>query len=492
MKLVAHVIVLLLFAGTGCYNNTFVQTQKLLEEDEYVWAMNAGMSMIGKFDYDISYTGMPGMLAGVSYLQGRPGGEYGLSITAGVGDEAIVYTPGLSIAKYGQNQSGTPFKLGLHVELNVTAADAYPKGQVWLLRPSLTTTTSRDQRSYFGVHGLWSSGSLESGNLETTKPYSTSGIGIGLTMGREVINYNSKWSYQMQLDLSWVVYTYDSNDNDGQRNQQLPILGLSVSSNHFRKKRSQATTRAHPLPTVIQPPPQPQKPKKVRPEEVRPTEVRPKEGQRIIDPETGEFITKPSDRLQIDPETGLPVEKADSAAQTRFDPNTGLMVPVEVPEEPVTILDPETGLPVEAPVVDTPKPVRFKQPQAARISGEAKSKLKTRALTDARRHHDGFAWGLFGAGATAAGVLGGGILGAAMLEFPGFLIGTVVGGGATYAIITSTVPRVPIPPDVQMAGQEQRSQYEKHYASELVRLRRQSIKRGLLTGVLVGLIVISM
>ena len=169
----------------------------------------------------------------------------------------------------------------------------------------------------------------------------------------------------------------------------------------------------------------------------------------------------------------------DSTQQ--FDPATGLLVPVEVPEEPVTGFDPETGLPIQAPAVGTQKPVILRQPRAEGGPSVSRVQLRSRAVADARRNYQGsgLAWGILGGGFTMAGALAGGIWGTTILDFPGFLIGTTVGGITATALITGFVKEVSVPADIQKAGQTSADQYTEHYNSELKRLRRRSIWLGL-------------
>ncbi len=357
----------------GCYNNAHLRTQQLLEPGEKV-VSGSGVLALGMMSYgDLYYTGVSGFRGEVSYLSGKRWGESGPYIGLGLHLGALDIIAGYEIKRYIKLNTAQPWKLGLQAEgnLNFGAAD-YGSGRGFALhlRPSFTSTTTKERPFYSGLHGLFSLGSLESrvhreeitgydeeygypiyNWYEEDVGYQFYSFGAGVTAGFEAISPTR--SIQAQVDASWVRGHFSSEEYTP--SSEYPT---SPSSSFFMLTGSVGMNFFRPKPSPRRPTgPYPAAP--VPPKEVLEAPA-PGEPQPQFDPETGlPQADQQPDTLRFDPVTGLPVEEETEPDTTpQFDPETGLPVKAE-PEAPAPPqFDPETGELIP-PEPAEPEPVKI-------------------------------------------------------------------------------------------------------------------------------------
>jgi hypothetical protein len=122
---------------------------------------------------------------------------------------------------------------------------------------------------------------------------------------------------------------------------------------------------------------------------------------------------------------------------------------------------------------------------------EKKSKKKTTlstleiqsmALMNAGQKHNGAPWGLLGLAGCGSGMMGG-IMGVEMADFPGFVIGGIIGLSLPSLFASAATP-VPYYPN-EIKTQNRKQLYKDAYVKETGRLRVRSTQNGTLFG-LVG------
>jgi hypothetical protein len=342
----------------GCHNNAHLRTQKVLKPGEKAYS-GSGMLAIGggQDDYgrELRKTGVIGLRSEISMLKGGEDSESGPYLGIGALEDGPGLIAGYDYKKYIGLDSGLPKKLGAQFEVNISEI-----GQVFHLRPSITSTTKRGRSFYGGAHGLLAVGRLmdetdwytidstwqDSWGYYGTDDYfaqkfdyNFTSLGAGLTAGVEFLAFNdnsfmssilaflpkdnslSIWlsskagsSLQFQVDVSLVNNSFNTDfelpenafyhvDHDTYVEREKDRLyGLSHSSTMLMVTGSAGISFFKPDPNTK------------KPLEPLPLPVRAQ--QPTYDPETGEKI---SSGMRFDPETG------EAIIETQFDPETGVL-----------------------------------------------------------------------------------------------------------------------------------------------------------------------
>ena len=320
----------------GCHNNAHLRTQKILKPGEKAYSGSGVLAMGGANESSrrINNTGVMGLRGEVSMLKGGKDSESGPYFGVGIWEDGPGLILGYDYKKYVGLNSGLPKKLGAQFEIDFSGI-----GQVFHLRPSLTTATTKRRPFYGGVHGLLAVGRLmdhlEWQTVDTSANnswdwnyeyheqeiyYSFNSLGAGLTAGAEILTFNNN-SIQLQVDVSLVKnyfstdaelpYTdmenstwtswdnYDDGDDSWENydDELTPMVTGSIGMSFFKPDPTNKES-FEPLPTPS---------------------YNTGQTQPIFDPETGEKI---SGAMRFDPETG------EAIIETRFNPETGEQIAV--------------------------------------------------------------------------------------------------------------------------------------------------------------------
>ena len=326
----------------GCHNNAHLRTQRILKPGERVYSGSGVLAMGGVNDdsRELRETGVMGVRGEVSMLSGSEDSEFGPYLGFGASEDGPGFIAGYDYKKYVGLDSGLPKKLGTQFEVDLSEM-----GQVFHLRPSLTTTTTKRQPFYGGVHGIlamgrlinlleWETLDMSSNNWdhewhEQEIDYSFNSLGAGLTAGVELLMFNDN-SFQLQVDVSlvnnsfntdaeppdidtenvdWFSWENDYYEYGGDLSHgDDPILMVTGSAGiSFFKPRPNTGKPLEPLPSPVQ----------VRQPTYDPETGEKNPGELQFDPGTGEL--QPPDEVQFDPETGERIQGGGW-----FDPETGL------------------------------------------------------------------------------------------------------------------------------------------------------------------------
>ena len=298
----------LLLVLIGCHNNAHLRTQKVLKPGEKAYSASGVLAVGGETRYGrLDYTGVPGIRGEVSMLTGREGGEAGPYFGIGLGPEFRGYVGGFEYKQYRIFGSGAPKKLGIQGELNYTPKrgwDAY--GSTLHFRPSFTTTTTKEQYAYGGIHGVLARGSLVDISNRNIA-YDFNSLGLGITAGVEYLFLSS--SIQIQIDASLLRNTYDPSDE----------YSIYDTDNFDFDEESQSTFLLTGSAGVSFFKPDPTNKESFEPLPAPSYNTGQAQAQPVFDPETGEKI---SSGLRFDPETG------EAIIETQFDPETGRQIVV--------------------------------------------------------------------------------------------------------------------------------------------------------------------
>lgn len=322
----------------GCYNNSHIRTQRVLEAEDKVVSIYGAMNLIGPEtdwqSHDIAANGLPGLNFGLSYLQHRKGAEQGLNIAYGfgIGDYTEFTALGLGYDFRKVNiESSTPYRYGLHGQYNQIIEEYhYKTSSVVQLRPYLMTITSEKDGIYGGVHGLLSFGEIirlqnywDGDEDQAQFNYQASSLGAGLTLGYEL--RVGQLLAQAQADFSLIQQNHEVlpgyvNLVDREYSQVEPLdqsglfisFGIAVSNAPKSVKKSRRNSSWMALP--VEPPP---------------IEAVPQ-----FDPLTGELVVqeKPASIPRFDPLTGATI----SSEPVIFDPLTGEIIESTTPQSFLT------------------------------------------------------------------------------------------------------------------------------------------------------------
>ena len=197
---------------------------------------------------------------------------------------------------------------------------------------------------------------------------------------------------------------------------------------------------------------------------------------------------------------------ADILFPPEFDPMTGEMTQMlpdvfnpDIPKPAVekatpVVQKPDTKVvavgPVDAPedfvIIDGVKYARV-APEKEEKKSKKKTTLSTleiqsMALMNAGQKHNGAPWGLLGLAGCGSGMMGG-IMGVEMADFPGFVIGGIIGLSLPSLFASAATPVPYYPNEIKTKNGKQL--YKDAYVKETGRLRVRSTQNGTLFG-LVG------
>jgi hypothetical protein len=366
---------MLTICTTGCYNNSHVRTQRILEPDERVISLSSNFNLGTDFDnyrsYRISQSGVSGLRLGISYLGYHRGYEQGVFLGLGNLGYSSSIILGHDIRKIVQREKNL-LRYSLYSEINIIEADEERRwgedisGTVFQLRPAVTTITSDKNNYYLGMHGIFGFGTIQSalydnyysssGNwVEDIVKYSftTTTLGIGFTAGHE--QRLAGLIVQNQVDLSFfnlsnsLVEGQISQDNydgfDPLKKSSMHLgLGMAV---RLAPKRKYSGLKSRSLSANL--------PSKLR-------------GENSYDPFSGKLIVKEKVMpVRFDPVSGEPIFELE---EQQFDPLTG--EPVETQEK--LKFDPMTGLPIN-PLI--PKDI---DPERSFLTPQERINLITKGL----------------------------------------------------------------------------------------------------------------
>ncbi len=287
----------------GCHNNAHLRTQKVLKPGEKVYSGSGVLAMGGAEEGwgNIRNTGVMGIRGEVSMLKGGKDSESGpyLGFGGNSNAEEFGFIAGYDYKKYIGLNSGLPKKLGAQFEVDISEM-----GQVFHLRPSLTSTTKRSRPLYGGVHGLLAMGNLMErgyeGDIEIE--YRFNSLGAGLTAGAEFLTFDNN-SIQLQVDVSMVKNAFNIDDSEeyweSHDDELIPMVTGSIGMSFFK--------------------PDPTKKESFEPLPAPSYNTGQTQAQPVFDPETGEKL---SGGMRFDPETG------EAIIETQFDPETGEQIAV--------------------------------------------------------------------------------------------------------------------------------------------------------------------
>ena len=210
---------------SGCYNNSHLRTQRILEEGDKATSVNADIN-IPILSLIPRSSSIAGWRVELSSLKGQNNGEFGPYAGFGLGfepDPAMTGFFGLEYKKYiAVGSSEHPWKLGFQGEINNFVREENEPA-VLQLRPSLTTTTSDYRNKYWGVHGLFSDYLASLGS----SGYRGNIIGAGLTYGFE----NN--DFQVQVDASLVKGKLPKK-RSGRKYWIGTVVGIAVGKNFIK------------------------------------------------------------------------------------------------------------------------------------------------------------------------------------------------------------------------------------------------------------------
>ena len=310
------ILFILIFVIFGCHNASHIRTQKILEEDESSISIGVITNLGGDTDaykyHSIKESNNFGGRAEISYLKGSGSSEFGPYAGFGMTITDFGIIGGFDYRTYSSLYSNNPLKVGGQIEINYTPAGA-TTGSTIVLRPSITSTTNKQRKYYYGIHGLIAEGmnlnqeaGYFDGNLNqevgSIINYHISSVGAGISFGLEKQVFK-KYIIQVQLDFSKIMNSFKSSflypssaipyddmmSNDVLEtgtldyNNSYPFVGLSIGTNFFVVKKVSNKRAATPN-LIIE--------KKIRYEPKTGEEIQnqnsPKEV--IYDPETGEIV----------------------------------------------------------------------------------------------------------------------------------------------------------------------------------------------------------
>ena len=210
---------------SGCYNNSHLRTQRILEEGEKATSVSADINIPILSQNQLGSSSIAGWRVELSSLKGQKNGEFGPYAGFGLGfepDPAMTGFFGLEYKKYiAVGSSEHPWKLGFQGEINNFVREENEPA-VLQLRPSLTTTTSDYRNKYWGVHGLFSDYLASLGS----SGYRGNIIGAGLTYGFE----NN--DFQVQVDASLVKGKFHK--RSGRKYWIGTVVGIAVGKNFIK------------------------------------------------------------------------------------------------------------------------------------------------------------------------------------------------------------------------------------------------------------------
>ena len=264
------ILFILIFLLFGCHNASHIRTQKILEEDESSISIGVITNLGGDIDaykyHSIKESNNFGGRAEISYLNGSGNSEFGPYAGFGMTITDFGIIGGFDYRTYSRLYSNSPLKVGGQIEINYTPAGA-TTGSTIVLRPSITSTTNKQRKYYYGIHGLIAEGinlNHEAGYFDANLNqevgsiinYDISSVGAGISFGLETQVFK-KYIIQVQVDFSNITNSFKSSflyppsaipyddmmSNDVLETGSLdyinsyPFVGLSIGTSFFKVKK---------------------------------------------------------------------------------------------------------------------------------------------------------------------------------------------------------------------------------------------------------------
>lgn len=363
----------------GCYNNSHVRPQRIIEPGEKIISLSSNLALGGPSDndsYRVDDHGVSGLRLGLSYLTNVDGNDHGLYLGLGSLSHSSSYILGYDIRKVVE-RDGRQLRYSLYSEFNQIRENDDGgwndeiSGSAFQFRPAITSIASETNKLYGGIHGILGYGTITNSSsdgyynnqtgrwvdntLEVT--YKTSTTGIGITAGHE----QRMWGMivQTQVDLSLLNHKTSFNEGsidyrmyEGYDLMDAPAVHFGIGMTFFQapKKKAGSTRKQSKISSQY-------------------TQGEKPEPEMVYDPFTGKMVKKEDEKplLQFDPETGEIIQAKKPVL--KFDPLTGKEIKEEQPIE----FDPTTGLPIE-------KEEPARSPDTSLLSPQERVALITKGL----------------------------------------------------------------------------------------------------------------
>ena len=264
------ILFILIFLILGCHNASHIRTQKILEQDETAISIGVITNLGGDTDaykfHSIRESNNFGGRAEISFLKGSGNSEFGPYAGFGMTTMDFGIIGGFDYRTYSRLYSNNPLKVGGQIEINYIPGGS-TTGSTIVLRPSITSTTNKQRKYYYGIHGLIAEGmnlSHEASYFDTNLNqeagsiinYHISSVGGGISFGLET-QVLKKYIIQVQVDFSSITNSFKSSFlyppgaipyDDMMWNEVLesgsldyinsyPFVGLSIGTNFFKVKK---------------------------------------------------------------------------------------------------------------------------------------------------------------------------------------------------------------------------------------------------------------
>lgn len=367
--------------------------------------------------------------------------------------------------------------------------------------------------------------------------YQFTSIGAGLTAGLEYFFRTS--SLQFQVDVSLVQNAFHSDDyppdintdnldwyswsdNDPVQKPTIMITG-SAGINFFKSlPKPIHPSKPYPLPYYyeeeiyeqeVEPKPELQfDPETGLPLEDEPVpQFDPETGEHIesdkeikFDPESEELIKVLHDptmdefikKSQYDPETGELIQNQDSARVDKEKHNEAIVLLLKSGDQisGYILIETESDITLEHSTlgvitiskqkIETMNIVsnNVSIPRSAiKIENVPKEnsayEIRRIAIKNANQNHNGLIWGTIGAAGCGTGIIGG-TIGGSIADFPGFLIGSIIGLSFPYIVSGNISDSVLILYPSTIKNYDQKQIYQDTYIKKTKELRKKSVFKG--------------
>ena len=311
----------------GCYNNSHIRTQRVLQENEKVFSVSGSYNALGIVDERIinkgsgfsgagirPYVPVAAIRAEISVLEGFKHGELGYSIGGGVNamvDQDLIGLIGVEYNKYLQYRRERPLKAGMSLELNRTSSGLFTLHSI----QSFKTTTTKKAPFFVGFHTLFSKTNIKESHRSYAKStndyylwnsypvvdevtYDQTTRGFGVSSGIERFFVDA--SLMLQFDVSFVKNSINNLKEPfvvggiGLEREASwswpPIVSASLALNFSPKSFKKIYIS--------------KKKDSVKSQAFQDWEILKKPQIIEFDPETGERIEKKTTDVMFDPETG--------------------------------------------------------------------------------------------------------------------------------------------------------------------------------------------
>lgn len=193
------ILFILIFLILACHNASHIRTQKILEQDETAISIGVITNLGGDTDaykfHSIRESNNFGGRAEISYLKGSGNSEFGPYAGFGMTTMDFGIIGGFDYRTYSGLYSNNPLKVGGQIEINYIPIGV-ATGSTIVLKPSIISTTNKQRKYYYGIHGLIAAGtnlSHEASYFDTNLNqeagsfinYHISSVGGGISFGLE-------------------------------------------------------------------------------------------------------------------------------------------------------------------------------------------------------------------------------------------------------------------------------------------------------------------